>query len=293
MRVLDPDFASHLAGGVTTLATCWQMTRLDGVVLGFTDHDRDLTFDGMVFEAASGGSFSSLRTSADLATDHASIEGALQAEALSAADLAQGRYDGARVQVWRVNWRDVAQRLLLKSGTLGEVIYGPLGYTAEFRSLTHQLTRVQGRLYQVGCDARVGDARCGVDLTLPAFAAVGAVSAASDHTLTLASIEGFDAGWFSGGVLKVTSGTLSGLQFDIRADVKSGGARDISLWQKLPALPEEGAQVQLTAGCDKRFRTCREKFANQLNFRGMPHMPGNDFVMAVPGAGENPDGGRR
>ncbi|MCI5048698.1 MAG: DUF2163 domain-containing protein [Aquisalinus sp.] len=293
MRDLDPDFASHLAGGVTTLATCWQMTRLDGEVLGFTDHDRDLIFDGVIFEAASGGSFSALRTSADLATDHASIEGALQAAALSEAGLAQGCYDGARVQVWRVNWQDVAQRLLLKSGTLGEVTYGPLGYTAEFRSLTHQLAQVQGRLYQAGCDASVGDARCGVDLSAAAFTAQAQVIGAGDHALTLTGAATFEEGWFSVGILKFMSGALSGLSFDIRADVNSGEAREISLWQKLPALPEVGAQVQLTAGCDKRFSTCREKFANQLNFRGMPYMPGNDFVMAVPGAGENHDGGRR
>ena len=46
--------AQHLAGEVTTLATCWQITRCDGEVLGFTDHVRDPEVDGVTYEAASG-----------------------------------------------------------------------------------------------------------------------------------------------------------------------------------------------------------------------------------------------
>ncbi|MEM8616218.1 MAG: DUF2163 domain-containing protein [Pseudomonadota bacterium] len=44
--------------------------------------------------------------------------------------------------------------------------------------------------------------------------------------------------------------------------------------------------------CDQRFETCRDVFANTINFRGFPHLPGPDFVLAGP-AGQNNDGGRR
>ncbi|SFE47808.1 phage conserved hypothetical protein BR0599 [Methylobacterium sp. 13MFTsu3.1M2] len=48
----------------------------------------------------------------------------------------------------------------------------------------------------------------------------------------------------------------------------------------------------LTAGCDKRLATCRDRFANAVNFQGFPHMPGNDAVMrAVPGSDPILDGG--
>jgi len=48
----------------------------------------------------------------------------------------------------------------------------------------------------------------------------------------------------------------------------------------------------VTAGCDKRFDTCRNRFNNAVNFRGFPHIPGNDFVIryAVEGEPGN-DGG--
>ena len=44
--------------------------------------------------------------------------------------------------------------------------------------------------------------------------------------------------------------------------------------------------------CDQRWETCRDTFANTVNFRGFPHMPGSDFVLAGP-AGHGNDGGKR
>ena len=41
-----------------------------------------------------------------------------------------------------------------------------------------------------------------------------------------------------------------------------------------------GDTFTVTAGCDKQFATCQAKFANAVNFRGFPHMPGNDFITA-------------
>ena len=46
-----------------------------------------------------------------------------------------------------------------------------------------------------------------------------------------------------------------------------------------------GDAFTVTAGCDKRFATCRARFANAENFRGFPHIPGNDFVIALPDDG--------
>jgi hypothetical protein len=34
MKAISTAHAQHLAGEVTTLATCWKITRRDGVVLG-------------------------------------------------------------------------------------------------------------------------------------------------------------------------------------------------------------------------------------------------------------------
>ena len=47
-----------------------------------------------------------------------------------------------------------------------------------------------------------------------------------------------------------------------------------------------GDTFVVTAGCDKRFATCRDRFNNAANFRGFPHIPGNDFIIRIPNAGE-------
>ncbi|MEM1146860.1 MAG: DUF2163 domain-containing protein [Pseudomonadota bacterium] len=44
--------------------------------------------------------------------------------------------------------------------------------------------------------------------------------------------------------------------------------------------------------CDQRFETCRDTYQNTANFRGFPHLPGNDFILSGPATSGN-DGGKR
>ena len=175
MKQLPAALAAHLAGGVTTLAWCWRLTRRDGVRLGFTDHDRDLTFESTVFEAATGFSGSEMRESVGLSVDDLEVDGALVSGRLSEAELAAGLFDDARVEIFRVNWQEPAQRVLVRKGNLGEVRRSGASFSAEVRGLSHYLQQPKGRLFQYTCDADLGDARCGV--ALPAYTAGGTVIA--------------------------------------------------------------------------------------------------------------------
>jgi uncharacterized phage protein (TIGR02218 family) len=49
------------------------------------------------------------------------------------------------------------------------------------------------------------------------------------------------------------------------------------------AAVEDGCRVELREGCDKRFATCIGRFANAVNFRGEPHLPGADILTRYPG----------
>jgi hypothetical protein len=61
-----------------------------------------------------------------------------------------------------------------------------------------------------------------------------------------------------------------------------------------PAAPvEAGDAARLTAGCDKQFNTCRVKFQNGDNFRGCPHMPGDDLLIRHASSEAVRDGGAR
>ena len=79
---------------------------------------------------------------------------------------------------------------------------------------------------------------------------------------------------------------LAGLGCNDIERFRSGGVAELDLWQRAPNPIALGDAFAVTAGCDKRLTTCRQTFANVANFRGFPHMPGNDFVVRMPRQGE-------
>ena len=82
---------------MTTLATCWKITRRDGVVLGFTDHVRDLEVDGVTYRAGSGYTRTAIRSTADLAVDNLDVESVFSDDGITEEDLRTGKYDFADV----------------------------------------------------------------------------------------------------------------------------------------------------------------------------------------------------
>jgi len=72
---------------------------------------------------------------------------------------------------------------------------------------------------------------------------------------------------------------------EVKAHRNREGVR-LDLWQAMPHPIIAADTFMVTAGCDKRFATCHDRFNNIVNFRGFPHIPGNDFVMRYPVAGE-------
>lgn len=293
MRLIPAALQAHLDSGATTLAWCWRITRRDGVSLGFTDHDRDLAFDGTAFEAASGFTASEMREQVGLNVDSVDVEGALRSDKLTAADLEAGLYDDADIEIIRVNWQDVTQRVLIRAGSLGEIRRGRLSFSAEVRSLAHYLQQPQGRLFQYACDADLGDSRCGVDLSSPTYRGSGTITASSGNLkLGANGLAAYAAGWFSRGRLTWTSGANAGLSTDVKRHTKAGVLASLELWQRAVHPIFTGDAFTITAGCDKRFQTCKTRFANTANYRGFPHMPGNDFVTSYPNRddGKN-DGG--
>lgn len=286
MRTLPEALAGHLAGGVTTLCHGWRLTRRDGVVLGFTDHDRDLALDGLALTAASGIAASESATAEGLAVTGAELSGALAADALTEADLAAGLYDGAAVELFLVNWADPAAHLLLRRGTIGEVRRADGRFTAEIRAQTDALNQTRGRTYGTRCDADLGDARCKVDLS--AHSGRGIVRAVEGALrLSVSGLSAFPAEALARGRLTFASGANAGFSTEIKGHGRDGAMALLRLWQRPPFPVSEGNEVEVAAGCDKLFATCRDRFANASNFRGFPHMPGNDFVVsvAVPGEG--------
>jgi uncharacterized phage protein (TIGR02218 family) len=293
MRTIPSALQAKLDSGVTTLCRCWVVTRRDGVVLGFTDHDEDIVVDGVTCRAGTGIAGSEAVDQLGLAVAGSEIAGALADDTLSEADLAAGHYDAASVAFSIVDWSEPALNVLMARAALGEVRREGTAFAAELRSLAHRLAEESGRLYTATCAADLGDARCTVDLDDPAFRGTGAITALAGDSLFYASgLDGFADGWFTEGRLTFTSGANNGLAVEVKVHRVGDDGVTLSLWQVMPEPVEAGDAFTVTAGCDKRFATCRDRFANAVNFRGFPHIPGNDFVVSYPNTGEPGNDGR-
>ena len=216
MRQIPTEMADRMAGGAARLCHVWLVTRQDGRRLGFTDHDEPLDIGGLRCSAASGWTAGAAQAELGLQPGSAAVTGALDAEAVDAAELDSGAWDGAAVELRRVDWERPDLFVSLWKGRVARVTRTGEQFEAEVEGPLALLDRVAGRTYGRTCDAALGDARCRADLT---------------------------------------------------------GRPD--------------------AVCDKCFATCRDRFANAVNFRGFPDIPGEEFLLLTPGQGVRHDGGSR
>jgi uncharacterized phage protein (TIGR02218 family) len=287
MRAIPAGLQDKLNSGVTTLCRCWRITRRDGVVQGFTDHDDDVVIDGTTCRAGTGLTGSEAAAQLGMAVVGSEISGALSDDALTDADLAAGRYDAAAIELFLVDWSEPTLFVLMSKGVLGEVRREGQAFAAEIRGLSDRLNQESGRRYTATCGADLGDSRCTVDLANPAFLGAGAVTMLNGTSVFAASgLDAFADGWFSAGRLSWTSGANIGLAVEVKSHRVTADGVALDLWQAMPEPIAAGDTFSVTAGCDKRFDTCRNRFANAVNFRGFPHIPGNDFVTRYAVSGE-------
>jgi uncharacterized phage protein (TIGR02218 family) len=256
---------------LTTLAFIWRIDRRDGITLGLTSHDRDLTIDGLIYRAAPGMIPSALERQDGFDPDSIELTGALTSDAITEDDLAAGRWDGATLRVSAVNWEaPEVDPLFLARGELGMVETGEGGFSAELRGPAALLEAPVVEETTPECRAALGDRRCGVDMAgRRRFARVVSVSGMS-VTVDVSAAEGT----YVAGMLRWLDGANSGI--DSRIVASSGTMLTLREPPYFAVAP--GTRVELIEGCDRRFSTCVIRFANTANFRGEPHLPGNDLL---------------
>lgn len=304
MKTLSAALAAHMAGASTTLAQLWKVTRADGVVLGFTDHDRPIAFnDGsgsppgttVTYMPQQGATGSAIQSASDLSTANQELVGFLEADAITEADILANRYDYAVIEVRLVNWADLTQgALMLKKATLGEVKLKNGQFTAELRGLEFFLSTNIGETFGPTCRADLGDSRCGIDLSL--WRQSGYASTVSDlrtfvpvssslGSLTMRGSATPDApapaNWFREGILTWTSGLNTGLEIEIAA----WDGTTLVLFENMPYAIEPGDTFTIEPGCNHLSGgsgDCQSKFVNIANFRGEPRIPGMQQILMYP-----------
>lgn len=259
------------AQALEPVATFWRIHRKDGVALGFTSHDRDLWFDGLLHRAAPGMVPSAIRRSADLSPDSADVEGALSHDAITPADLAAGRFEEAHVAIGVVDWETHDQAVLYR-GTIGAIAQEGGRFSAELRSAKHALAA--DTVPRTGPTCRA--AFCGPGCTLSASRFTHEVMA--DAIDLAANRVSYAAGPppddMRGGFLR----WLDGPQAGIAMRVIDAGAEGLALDIPLDAAIQSGTRAMLREGCDRTIATCTSRFDNAINFQGEPFLPGNDLL---------------
>lgn len=293
MKNISNDFQEHLDNECTTICNCWQIARLDGVVLGFTDHDRDLEFEGVAHEAVTGFQSSMIEESLGLSPDAQDILGALSSASISEVDIENNLYDGAKLKQFIVNWQSPSQRVLMRTLLLDEISRQDGVFKASVKSLSAELDQTNMRRFQKRCSADLGDTNCKIDLASN-YSKIATVEKISNSTVQTSLPEQYPQSWFNGGKLKFLSGANEGTILEIAKHFKldhESNHFSLEFWTSAPQEVSIGDSILITPGCDKSFTTCLEKFSNHTNFRGFPHMPDAEFAMSYASNASEMDGG--
>ena len=266
-----------IAGGeLTSLAMCWRLERLDGAGIALTSHDEPLTSDGVRYDPAPGMTPAAVTRELGLQGPAAEVAGALSSASLDEKDFALGRWDGAAVRLTVADWQDPAgETIPLMGGEIGSVGLEGESFSAELRGASAALERPVCPATSAECRAEFGDKKCRVDLA--GRTKVASVVECDGGALTL-DIDMDDR--FLLGRLRYLSGDNCGLT----TTILSASGKDVQVRDLPRGAVENGCRVELREGCDKRFATCVARFANAANFRGEPHLPGNDLLTRYPGA---------
>lgn len=263
-------------GKLTSLAFCWRIERRDGAGAALTSHDRALTVDGVQFEPAPGITPAAIRAELGIEPRNSEIGGSLSSEAISEDDLCAGRWDGAALRLTAVDWEAPGDgELELLSGELGQVGTKDGQFEAELLGVAAKLERPICPLTSPECRAELGDPNCRVDLAGRRLRAKVTIS--SGHLIT---VDQPIDDRFRFGRLRFLSGAANGE----RRTILSIAGQQLSLRSAPAGEVAAGNLVELSEGCDKRLATCSERFNNAANFRGEPHLPGNDLLTRYPGA---------
>ena len=252
-----------------TVAPFWRILRRDGVALGFTAHDRDLWFDGVLHRAAPGMVPSAIRRSADLEPDSAEVKGALSHDALSADDLALGRFDGARVLIGLVDWENLERHVLYR-GAMASVSEEAGRFTAVLQSRKAELQVDPVPRTSPTCRATFCGPGCNLSPAQFTHAAQAASHNLAANAVTLSAP--VPLGLLDGGSLRWLDGPYAGQAMGVVAAGPEGIVLDTPLDRAIPS----GSAALVREGCDRTLETCHVRFANAVNFQGEPFLPGND-----------------
>jgi uncharacterized phage protein (TIGR02218 family) len=260
---------------LSSLAFCWRLERRDGAGLALTSHDRPVILGDIRYEPSPGITPASIRSELGLEPRSSEVAGSLYSQAISEADILAGRWDGAALTLRSVDWDGNAGAHQLLDGELGQIVSKDGSFEADLLGTAAKLGRPICPVTSPECRAALGDPSCRVDMAGRSLRA--RVTAVAAHRITLD--EPVDDR-FRFGQMRFLGGPANGE----RRTILSIEGQQLALRTAPSGNVVVGTPVEIIEGCDKRLETCSARFANGANFRGEPHLPGNDLLTRYPGA---------
>lgn len=256
-----------------TIAMLWHVERTDGIALGFVAHDRDLVIDHVRYHAAPGMLPSAIEMDDGFDPLDMEVGGALSHQLIRADDLEAGRWDGAAIRMGLTDWeRPEDGADWFWHGHLGGVSIQDRRFTAELRGIKARLDADYAPVASPSCRAEFCGPGCG--LSRARFEQVAALASVHEGGWIFEGINEARALQFASGKLRWIGGANAGLQCTVTESVGAALYPERSL----PFHAEPGDLALLVEGCDKALVTCSSRFGNAVNFRGEPHLPGNDLL---------------
>jgi len=279
-KTVGANLLTHIQGEVTTLAILWKLTRQDTTIMGFTNHDRTISYGGVDYEADTGFAPSNFEGKNDLTVDSMEVQSFLRSDRITEEDLMQGVYDYARVDVYLVNYANLGHGHIILAGDwkIGEIKWQNQQFVGEVRSKKQMLDKAIVERYSAECRATLGDSQCNANLATYTYTGTVTTVVSTSSFIDTSRAQATDL--FAYGKLTWTSGNNNGRSIEIKSFNPTTDT--FVLFEPMPETIQVGDAYSAIYGCDKIWTTCVNRFANGWNFRGEPLVPTYDKILQRP-----------
>lgn len=275
-------------------AQTWTITRLDGEVFGFTDHDQPVNYFGVSHVPCNSMMSSALQLSTIVGNAGSlELKGILSDSGISEIELYNGLFDGAKVEINLVPWgantnNDIPTRLI--SGTTGNSTTDETSFSQEI--ISDQAKLQQSALiehFSPDCPYEFGneiDPRCPVSLaalkvsgSVTATAVPVAFNNSARRIFTDSTRVEADRTFNTGRITWLTGANAGAV-----SQVKDFAAGTFVLWEALLYPIALSDTYEVTPRCGKSPADHLLYNADMTDFGGYPHIPGTDRFLKTPDA---------
>lgn len=286
MIQLNPQMQAFLASDVYRFASCWRITRQDQVVLRYTNHDGALVIGSEAFTPAGSFNASARQKQDIMQSRNLDLMGFITSDAITHEDLRGGRYRGAKVEEYLVDWEfPWAGNFRYDVYWVTNTQFSGENWKVTVEGLTSRLNQQVGRVFQRRCNHDFCDDGC--QLVPADFTYGGVITVATSRRVIQVNLTSLPSAvpvntYFASGRMSFSSGLNQGVIHDIQMSAATGFDYLITFAIDLPFAPQIGDAFTMMAGCDRTFTQCTV-FNNIVNFGGFPYVPGVDAYLTLPG----------